>query len=140
MIDLGIRYAEWEHVLEQSLQRELNIFDPYSPASIELFDTLDSMPLMELCEIVAIFYYGSDKKISDFQTARFQAAQIGFSGVQLLHDREDLYTFLNHGMERLKQVGPVRWCVEGGAIAIYRSVQSKPLSFDEFLGRAPSNS
>ncbi len=110
---INLIQAEFEHILNQAEQRRLEVDDVAFPVSVELFDALDSLPMLALRDVVAIYLYGSDVTLSDFEVARCWADAIGWDGVELLHQDEDLHQVLRAGFSRLRAEAYVTWGLVG---------------------------
>ena len=111
---INLIQAEFEHILNQAEQRRLEVDDVAFPVSVELFDALDSLPMLALRDAVAIYLYGSDVTLSDFEVARCWADAIGWDGVSLLHQDDSLHPILGTGLDRLKSAGSIAWVAEHG--------------------------
>ncbi|WDI43203.1 hypothetical protein [Bremerella sp. P1] len=107
---LNFRRAEFDHIVEQSFQRSADTSN--FSVTVELFDAMDSLPLDQLNELVAIFFFGQRQfQLQTFELARSEAARVGFAGVDLLHKSEDLHGSLTAGVARLERGQSVTWSV-----------------------------
>lgn len=109
VVFLNIREAEFAHILDQSQKRNLKPTDGFPTPAVELFDTLDSMPALELRDIVALFLYGQDETLPTFKAAQCKAQETGYAGVELLHKAHGLHLILQSGLDRLRKESPISW-------------------------------
>lgn len=109
MTSLQLREAEFQHLCQQSQYCRDIEASAASPASIELFDSLDMLSAEELAEVVAIYILGSEAMCLSYADAHRRAVHLGFSGVSLLYASVQLHEILSEGLRRLEKEGPVIW-------------------------------
>ena len=112
---LRLRHAEFEHIVAQSRKRDDQPGVSGSPDSVELWDVLDSMPLREVADVVALLLVAQSTASLDFSRARMQAADLCQEGVELLHRTLALHKTLLLGLDQVQsQAGEVTWA-DGGS-------------------------